>query len=75
MIDFGTTAAKTLFESEVRKRQELFGMFREQAEMLVAALMWDGPKEGADESGDDKPGCGNKTLNLEKPKRHKSLEH
>lgn len=41
MTDCGTTAAKTLFESEVRKRQKLFGMSGEQAEMLVAVLMSD----------------------------------
>jgi hypothetical protein len=41
MVDFSTPEGKALFESEVRKRMEApFYMGREQAEMMVAVLLW-----------------------------------
>ena len=46
MADFSKPETKSLFESEVRKRmEEPFFMSRDQAEMLVAVLMTDPPKE------------------------------
>jgi hypothetical protein len=38
--DFSNRETRALFEKTVRERQELLGCSREQAEMLVAALMW-----------------------------------
>ena len=32
-----------VFRAEVKRRVDEFGMTREQAEMLVAVLMWDSP--------------------------------
>jgi hypothetical protein len=41
MVDFSTSEGKALFEREVCKRMEPpFLMERGQAEMLVAALLW-----------------------------------
>jgi len=37
--DFSEPETQKLFEAEVKKRMELFGMSREQAETLVAVLM------------------------------------
>jgi len=46
--DFSKPETKALFEEEVRKRMEPpFNMSRTQAEMLVAALMWQ-PKSASD---------------------------
>ena len=42
-FDFSKPETRALYEAEVRKRVELFGMAREQAETLVAVLMWDPP--------------------------------
>jgi len=39
MTDFSKPETRELYEHEVRKRIDEFGMSREQAEMLVAALM------------------------------------
>jgi hypothetical protein len=41
--DFSKPETQALFEAEVKKRVELFGMTRQQAEMVVAALMTDPP--------------------------------
>jgi hypothetical protein len=46
MVDFSTPEGKALFESEVRKRMEApFYMGREQAEMMVAVLLWHPPAD------------------------------
>jgi hypothetical protein len=37
--DFSNPETQKLFAAEVKKRMDLFGMSREQAEMLVAVLM------------------------------------
>jgi hypothetical protein len=39
--DFSKPETRALYQAEVAKRVEL-GMSREEAEMLVAALMWEG---------------------------------
>lgn len=52
MTDFSTPEGKALFESEVLKRmQPPFNMPREQAEMLVAVLLWDTPGKEGEQSG------------------------
>jgi hypothetical protein len=50
-FDFSKPETQALYEAEVRKRVELFGMSREQAEMLVAVLMWKGPAPAQDDDG------------------------
>ena len=45
MPDFSQPETRALYRREVQKRIDEFGMSREQAEMLVAALMTDPPKE------------------------------
>jgi hypothetical protein len=44
--DFSKHETQKLFEAEVKKRMERYGMSREQAEMLVAVLMRDPPAKG-----------------------------
>jgi hypothetical protein len=44
--DFSKPETQALYEAEVRKRVELFGMSRQQAEMLVAVLMTEPPPAG-----------------------------
>ena len=41
-MDFSKPETRELYERTVRERQELLGCSRAQAEMLVAALMWEG---------------------------------
>ena len=42
VMDFSKPETRELYERTVRERQELLGCSRAQAEMLVAALMWEG---------------------------------
>jgi hypothetical protein len=42
--DFSKPETHLLYEAEVRKRVDRFGMTRQQAEMLVAVLMTEPPK-------------------------------
>jgi hypothetical protein len=46
MTDFSKPETQALYEAEVRKRVDLFGMSRQQAEMLVAVLMTEPPPAG-----------------------------
>lgn len=57
MTDFSKPETKELFECEVRKRMEAPSfMSRAQAEMLVAALMWNEPAPSL--STDNVPAAG-----------------
>lgn len=52
MRDFSDPETKALYEREVRRRVEEFGMAPEQAQMLVAVLMAEERKLGEDCSDD-----------------------
>lgn len=45
--DFSKPETQKLFEAEVKKRMDRFGMSREQAEIFVAVLMTHPPAKGA----------------------------
>lgn len=46
--DFSKPETQEVYRREVKKRMDDFGMSRVQAEMLVAVLMSDPPKQEAD---------------------------